>query len=346
MGAYPSPSAPSRARREARVDPSTGAGRTDGTNSRSEDTSVHLGVFEAGVDTCRFLWRIDSEHDRNVLRSLPRHAAVDGIPDLHLDYDGASGVLAAEGRVIEAVGLDTHRLLPPAALPDAHDAVRRAVRSMGLHYLPEEGVSRLDATVTLRMGSPAMGWSLLSGMAALDTPRLKPLTIGRPLETVKWVTPRRAATRATAYDKGHQLLTAEQGTEIRLEARHRYSAQARRRVAEWRPGAVRESFETRFDPMRKSAEGVHIASERLVREMIREHVASGVITSRQAELLLGHIGCEATGIRTHPKTQQRRRRELRRLGLALAMDGDEGEPINVELQALLDEVLTSAAWDG
>jgi hypothetical protein len=271
---------------------------------------------------------------------------VEGVPNLHLDFDTASGVLAAEGRVVEALALDSHRLLPPAALGDAHEAVRRAVRSMGVYYLPEEGISRLDATVTLRMASPAMGWSLLSGMAALDTPRLKPRTIGRPLETVQWITPRRAATRATAYDKGHQLLTADPGVEIRLEARHRYSAQARRRVAEWRPGSVKESFETRFDPMRKSAEGVHVASERLVREMVREHVATGAITARQAELLLGHIACEATGISTHAKAQQRRRRELRRLGLALAMDGDEGEPIHVELQELLDEVLASAAWDG
>jgi hypothetical protein len=255
-------------------------------------------------------------------------------------------VLAAEGRVVEALSLDAHRLLPPAALGDAHEAVKRAVRAMGLYYLPEEGISRLDATVTLRTVSPAMGWSLLAGMAALDAPGLKPATVGRPLETVKWVTQRRASTRATAYDKGHQLLTAPRGREIRLEARHRYPARARQRVAEWRPEAVRKTFSDRFEPMSRSADGVHVMSERLVRETVREHVATGRLTARQAELLLGHIACEATGIDRDRTTTWRRRHELRKLGLAMALDGDEGEPINVELQALLDEVLTSAEWDG
>ena len=108
---------------------------------------------------------------------------------------------------------------------------------------------------------------------------------------------------------------------------------------------MKETFEKRFDPMRASAEGLHVQSEASVRETIREFVAEGAITTRQAELLLGHIGCQSAGIPTHAKSAQRRRRELRRLGLALALDGDEGERLDVDLAAELDDALGAGAWD-
>ena len=297
------------------------------------------------MDTCRFNFLIDSEHDRRVLRSLHR-APVEGVPALHLMFDVGHGVLSAEGRVVEALDLPAHRLLPPAALGDAAEVVRRAIRSMGVYYLPDEGISRIDSTATVRMPTPAAGWSMLTGMQALDVPRLKPNVIGRPPETVKWVTAKRAATRATAYDKGHQLGTAPRGVEIRLEARSRYPAARRMRVSEWRSDDVRENFRNRFEPMRASATGLHVMTETTVREQLRSFVEDGRVTPRQAERLLGHIACEATGIRREKTARWRARRELRRLGLALALDGAEGERVDVELGQVLDDVLGAEVWRG
>jgi hypothetical protein len=87
-------------------------------------------------------------------------------------------------------------------------------------------------------------------------------------------------------------------------------------------------------------------SESTVRDQLRELVERRRITPRQAELLVGHIGCSASGIPTHPKAAQRRRRELRRLGLALALDGQDGERVDVPLGDVLDDLLASAGWDG
>jgi hypothetical protein len=183
-------------------------------------------------------------------------------------------------------------------------------------------------------------------MHALDVPRRKPWLVGsasRP-ETVYWSAERSAEKHDRAYDKGAEQGNVGPGVMIRLEARVRVRADARTAAEWWSPERVQERFLARFGAMGKSAEGLHVGSERYLREQLRDFAAGGRITSRMAAVLMGHIAGESVGLPQPNRTRRYHRAELRRLGLALALDGVDDDAPPLDLGAVLDDVLTSPHW--
>jgi hypothetical protein len=300
-------------------------------------------AYEAGIDTARFLFRI-----RDGASQVGAEAMYGDRPGklgpLRAGYMRDHELLWVEGRPITLADPRSVALLPAGELDAARAGVQELIGLHGIRGAREIGVSRVDVTVSLSFDVPAEGWACLRGLAALDVPRRKPDVIGRPPETVYWVT-EAGAKRERAYDKGKQLGSGRPGTQVRFEAQVRLRAADRTTAGWWTMERVRETFEKRFAAMAKSADGVRVASEATLREQLRELVLEDKLTARQAELLIGHLGAEAVGIPRARATVFRRRAELRRLGLAQALDGLEDD-VDVPLGDVLAEALTTERWRG
>jgi hypothetical protein len=301
-------------------------------------------AIEAGVDTTRFLYRLHDEGQQAAATAM-WSGRPGKLGPLAVGYMPAHELLWVEGRPRTLWPGDTTALLDPEALPEADGRVLERLRDVGATDARSVGLSRLDATVTLRFDSPAAGWAALRGMAALDVPRRKPDVIGRPPETVYWITPA-GARRERAYDKGLQTGTAAPGTLVRLEAQTRHRATDRTTAEWWNMERVRETFGSRFGTMGRAADGLHVASETTIREQLRELVEAERITAGMAEKLIGFIGAQSVGLPAPSRpTYFRRRAELRRLGLAQALDGiDGGDDLDVDLGEVLAEALTAECW--
>lgn len=301
------------------------------------------GTYEAGIDTARFLYRLHHPAQQAGALAMFGRPAKLPVSRLTAGYMADRELLWVEGRPSTVGSPDSLELLHPAALPDAELAVRRLVADVGLTDARHHAVSRLDVTASIALDTPSAGWAVLRGMAALDVPRRKPEVIGRPPETVYWLT-ERGERRERAYDKGLQLRVAPAGTRVRLEAQTRPRGVARTTAGWFTMERVRETFQDRFGAMARAADGLHVASEHTIREQLRELVEAEKVTPRQAELLIGHLGAESVGIPTPRRTRFRRRAELRRLGLAQALDGQDD--VDVDLGAVLADALTAEPWRG
>jgi hypothetical protein len=299
------------------------------------------GVLEAGVDTARFLYRLHDERQQETAAEHWRYPAKLG--PLTVGYLPLHELVWVEGRPATLYGGDAG-LLPGSGLVEAEKLVRDRLRDAGATDARPVGLSRVDATVTVKFDRAAEGWALLRGLAALDVPRRKPDVIGRPIETVYWLTPS-GKRQERAYDKGLESATARPGTHIRLEAQMRYRATDRTTAEWWNMERVREGFETRFGAMGRAAEGLHVASEQTIREQLRELVERERITPGMAERLLGFIAAQSVGLPAPSRrTSFRRRAELRRLGLAQALDGVDGDDLDVDLGEILADALTTDRW--
>lgn len=302
-------------------------------------------AVEAGVDTTRFLYRLHDERQQAAATDLwsRRPGKLAG---LAVGYMPTHELLWVEGRPRRLLPGDATALLDPAGLPDAERLVRERLHDVGATDARPVGLSRVDATVTLRMEVPAEGWAVLRGLAALDVPRRKPDVIGRPPETVYWLTPA-GVRQERAYDKGLETGTAAAGTLVRLEAQTRHRASDRTTAEWWTMERVRETFEQRFGAMGRAADGLHVASEQTIREQLRDLVARERITPGMAERLLGFIAAQSVGLPAPSRrTRFRRQAELRRLGLAQALDGIDVDDLDVDLGGVLAEALGAEAWRG
>lgn len=302
-------------------------------------------VAEVGVDTTRHLYRLHNERQQVAATELwgRRPGKLAG---LAVGYMPAYELLWVEGRTRRLLPGDASELLDPAGLPEMDRLVLDRLHDVGATDARPVGLSRVDCTATLAMEAPSEGWALLRGLAALDVPRRKPEVIGRPPETVYWLTPG-GVRQERAYDKGLEAATARPGMMIRLEAQTRHRASDRTTAEWWTMDRVRETFQTKFGAMGRAAEGLHVVSEQTIREQLRELVERERITPGMAERLLGFIAAQSVGLPAPSRpTYYRRRAELRRLGLAQALDGlDDGE-VDVDLGGLLEAALTAEAWRG
>ena len=316
------------------------------SNSRCGVTSgTGPATVEVGVDTARWLFRVHDESQQRAAQHLCGESPMKLGEGTTAGWMESFETLWVEGRAVQALVPGSKALLPPAALGDVHEELRKQLAAVGLTDTRPMGPSRLDVTATVRTAAAADGWAVLRGMNLLDVPRRKSSIItsrGQP-QTVYKLT-ERGQVRERIYDKGVERGDAPQGQLIRFEAQTRHPKATRTTVEHWTMERIRETYEHRFAPMARSADGLHVASEKVVRRMIREHVEAGRISARQAELLLGHMAVESVGIPTPRRTKFRRRAELRRLGLALALDGDGDEATDVDLPAVLEDVLTSPGW--
>jgi len=256
-------------------------------------------------------------------------------------------LLWIEGRPITLFSQRSTALLRPSRLNAARaSAANAAAELLGIGDTVEVGLSRLDVTATVRFDRQADGQAFLSALASVDVPRRKHATHyshGR-IETVSFVT-ERGAIRERAYDKGLESGTAEPSTTIRLEAQTRHPKATRTTTDWWTPERAHELFQQRVKPMTASATGLLVGSENVVREQLASFVREGTITSRRAQTLIGHVGAVQAGIPIPRPTYYRHRAELRRLGLAMALDGiTDGHDVAVDVGATLENMAAAGAW--
>lgn len=320
-------------------------GATSGTRPWAAGGSS--GVTEAGIDTARILYRVRSDQDQDrAAREFDRGRA---LGPMRAGYTAAYELLWVEGRPSTVFDPGTHALLPAGALPDAQEAIRRMVRAE-LPSAVEVGVSRVDCTASVRFDRPADGWAMARGIAAMRPPRREVSerfdTGGRP-RTLYLHYPGSKRVLERIYDKGHEAGSAPEAMLWRFEAQTRHPNRDRTTAEHWTMERVREQAGTRFRGMAAAAEGLHVRGEAGLRDQLRELVEQGSVTPRHAELLLGHLAAESVGIKRPRRTRYRRAAELRRLGLAMAMDGYDslgGQDVDVDLGAVLDEILTTEKW--
>lgn len=322
-------------------------GQSDASNSRHAAKSGRSpGAYEAGIDTARLLYRLHDERQQLAARELLGYRPQE-ISGVRFGYTQREEMLWVEGRVVQLIdGGGATGLLPAGALPDAQEQARKLLGALGLNDAREIGVSRVDTTVGVRFDTPAEGWAVMRGLLALDVPRRKTNAWwdqrGRP-QTVYAAT-ESGQPRERVYDKGAQLATAEPGTHLRFEAQQRFPTRDRTTAGWWTMERSRESHDKRFAAMGRAAEGVHVSGEAGLRATIRQLVADEKLGPTQARTLLGYIAAETVAIPCSARTSRRARSELRRLGLAQALDGADLEPVDVDLGAVFDELRSTALW--
>jgi len=231
-------------------------------------------------------------------------------------------------------------LASPAVLSEAHDRLLEQLEVAGLPRGRDAGLARVDSTVTLATERAGEVPAALAGLAALDVPRMKPVVHGKPPQTVYFEGARTSRKYARAYDKAEETRALVPGGLLRFEDQRRFTKETRRSVGNVEPGA---DFERRFAEMARSAEGVKAMSYPVLSREVAERLNGGELTHRQAERILGFLSVRQAGGTRYPnRTANRRRRELRDLGLVIA--DDFFEPVSVDLGETLEAALS--AWSG
>ncbi len=211
-----------------------------------------------------------------------------------------------------------------------------------------EGPSRVDSTANLGMESAAEGIALLSGCAALidSLPGVKPEVIGKPAETVYWLSKRgRGAKLARGYEASamHPELAAERWEVIRFEDQRKLR-RGRRPVTQdlIDPAYYRSRWRERFEPLWKHSKGVKVVSGSELPRKAKDLIRSGAMTYRQAERAVGFAVLASVGEAPSRASTYERRALLRDHGLVLS--DDFFEPVEVELADVLERALDSPAW--
>lgn len=295
----------------------------------------HFGVIERGVDTWRLARYLDDDRAlRRAVAMMPQGRLVDRLSEHVVGLLPGQRMLWIEGHP------SVEGLAEPAALADLHSGLLEQLDVIGLPRGRDAGLARVDSTVTVKYDDARQGAATLAGLSALDVPRCKPVVYGKPAQTVYLQGAGSRKVLGRIYDKGIESALGVPGELVRFEDQRRYTKETRRAVENIEIG---EQFERRFSAMRKSADGVTVASLPVLSREICERVNSGEISRPAAERMVGHLVLEQVGARPMSSaTMTRRRRELREAGLVLA----EGifEPVSVDLGETLEAVV--GAWAG
>lgn len=274
------------------------------SNTRPSATGGTPEPFEAGVDTWRLLFKTSREYGPTLFKLGPYQA----------QWMPSFSLLAVEGHPGEG-------LTPGRELLPAFASVLELVRDEG--WRPKfVGVSRLDATCTVRMASGSAGVAFLQGVAAMDFPRLKPVVWGKPPETVG-LTARNSRGRLVGrcYDSGLLRGTHGRGEAIRLEDQGRFKSAGRPTSQVFSSEFVRERFVRRFEPLARSTEGVRVQSLPVLTRSIAERVIEGQMTATEARRVASFVMLEAGGVARSVlprRSYYRAKGELRRQGLVVA----------------------------
>jgi hypothetical protein len=327
-------------------------------------------VNAAGVDTWSVCWylQVDSPATR-AMEALatdpgPRSRLLpDKVHGHRIGWFPGTRLLFAEGHPGgESVLCAGH------ALPEALGRVSGALKDLGVlpptfplipRYTPEgphpiggvgfAGVRRLDATVDLHFDRPAEGLAALAGVAALPVPRMKTQLMrevgGHRIETVYLRGSSGKRVLGRWYDKGVESGSDRRGMRIRPEDQRRYGKDTRLDVEAIASGTfVRDNFVRRFEPLWRASKGIIVAGGTELAARVAELVSEGVLTSRQAETVLGWMMLEQVGGNegTARSTWYKKRRRCSDLGLVVA-DGTV-DPVEVDLEQLLERALDADSW--
>ncbi|HEY7007284.1 MAG TPA: hypothetical protein VH392_12485 [Sphingomicrobium sp.] len=283
----------------------------------------------SGVDTIRLLYAVDRVPPVGIL-DLDQGFKLQSFPHLHL--------VAAEGNPDEGL------LWAPQELVDVAVQVRDLVdATFGVRE--DRGLSRVDLTTSRRF-RPADGRAFLTGMAAMEFPRLEGRrrpNVGQA-RSIDWTGARSAAIRARVYCESFKVAGRKLGEQVRVEAQQRAAAGARVPLdVAADPAWQRQTFLRRFEPMRKAVDGVTVMTLPILERAVIEDVKSGLRSTREAERLLGASVFLRHGEgAAYPKaTLSRRRRELREAGYVVV--DDVAEPVTVHLGDELEAALAEFA---
>ncbi len=250
-------------------------------------------------------------------------------------YPGA-GMLYAEGRLgaLLAGTTEDHSLASTKGLAPGAERAKEAFAELGLVINSTTAVRRLDLAGELHFDRPADGLSFLRALANLDIPGSKRdiwMKDAR-VETIYYRTPKRGQVRLRCYDKGVEAGTHEPGARVRLERQVRYAKAQQQTPEAIQASNLEQLYQGRLAAWTDATTDV-VATDLLgAQQAVLERLAADLISARVAERLVGtlvlveHFGFEWWEKR---HTAQRRKRELRELGIVLDLERKEAEPVPV-----------------
>ncbi len=267
-------------------------------------------------------------------------------------------LIAAEGRLaaMDAGDLNNHALAAPELLAPVAKKIARAFEvvaspAIGLLQQAPAAVRRLDLAAELRFSDPADGLRTLAAVAQVTTPGLKTVTWRNQTrtETVSFIA-KSGRVVSRLYDKGAEISARggdgpDPGLLLRWETQTRWEKKKQRSpkvVTEDDPAAM---WLKGFKQCAAEAEGLVVAPPADIERLVLEAAETGDLSVPLAERLVSTLvisrlrGDSWWSNREHPKTGQRRRRELRKHGFAVAPAG-LSEP--VELGPVVEDLRN--AW--
>jgi hypothetical protein len=325
-------------------------------------------VSRHGIDTVSFAWR-DFDADAAVRRlavtrpdpatcelvSARRKGASSWLTDaltgarvgVTRSPTGAL-LLWCEGRLAALCAGDVtdHGLASPGVLEDgARRACALATRlGLGPHDEAPVLVRRLDLAADLAFTKTVDGQAFLQAMAHLDCPGYKRVPVhsrgGSGVESVEWRTPKTFRVVHRCYDKGVESATAEPGRLVRMERQWWVPSSERMAPSALADGDLAGLF---AGPLRGwvtpsvgvTAVGPYDACALLRERVGRARVAgpsSSLLTLRVAERMAGTIGVLSVygdDWFGNARTAQRRRAELRKVGIEFVSDLAVGVRVDV-----------------
>jgi hypothetical protein len=331
-------------------------------------SSALVEPVEAGIDTISAAWYVDSQARVDAFFSSyrPRRAAL-GAEILPDKIEGMTVGWYPAHRLVWCEGTDPdHHLRTTGSATRVIDAVEGTLRDMGLpsdfdRTLPNgwnaspvapgrAGLRRADATCTVRAPDGMTGLMLITALAAAQRAAGAKSKVhfskgGQP-ETV-YKTTSSGATITRIYDKGIEAGIADRGVLIRMEAQRRYQSGVRPLVEELAASYPRDLFHKRFAQLVRASKGIKLSGPHHTVQELIDRVDAGVLKPDHAEKLMGFVigqavtGGEAWGL--SETTAWRRARDLRSLGISY----DDGvlDQVEVDVHAVLEEVLESDLWE-
>lgn len=300
------------------------------SSTHRADTSVRT---LTGIDTVRVLFKVAHPPSRRLDAPLRESWKVDSMPSL--------STVALEGNPSDG------GLWSPEDLRDRADELRGFVDDhFGL--IAERGFSRLDLT-TSRPFEPNRGRAFLSGMAALELPRLEGTrrpNVGQA-RSIWWTGAMSKVIKCRVYCESFKVAGRELGRQVRLEDQRRFPSGTRPTLdlacdLEYE----RSLFHRRFAPMASSLTGIKATSLPILSTALADEVRYGVRDWREARDLAGAAVLIAGGVRRRDfardskqvRSYDRARRQLRANGYVVI--DDFIEPVEVELAEELELALS------
>ncbi len=267
-------------------------------------------------------------------------------------------LVVAEGRLaaMDANDENNHDLAAPELLAPVVKKVARAfevVASPGIGLLQQApaAVRRLDLAAELRFADPADGLGVLAAVAQVTSPGLKTVAWRNQTrtETVSFIA-KSGRVVSRLYDKGAEISARggdgpDPGLLLRWETQTRWEKAKQRSpqvVTEDDPATM---WLKGFKQCAAEADGLVVSPPSEIERLVLSAAETGDLSVPLAERLVSTLvisrlrGENWWSDREHPKTGQRRRRELRKHGFVVAPAG-LSEP--VELGPVVEEL--RQAW--
>lgn len=259
-------------------------------------------------------------------------------------------LLWCEARLAPLLGntASDHSLATPDRLSDGAAVGAALARRLELLDGGDGGttVRRLDLAADVEFARSVDGAAFLQAMANLDCPGYKRVPIhargSSNVENVEWRTPKTFKVVMRCYDKGVEAGTASSGRLIRVERQLWVPSADRVEPSQVSDAYLARTFQGPLAAWGRGREGVTAVGPYDACALLREKVGKASLggpparprhlTARVAERMAGTIGVlSVAGDDWYPnrRTAQRRRAELRKIGIEFVTDLPAGVRVDV-----------------